>query len=248
MSKEVATRANTPTYLIEFVESGKPNDYTDLIVSKSPKFLPFISQHGKMALKGLIGLVFTEISNLLRFETNSAMIDAAADVIIQDFPDTKLDDLKMFKDDMIRGKVGGKLFGWDARTIVECWQDYYAKREDVFAAAREAKFAEEKRQYQESYIASSDKIKDLYAGLRQSASQQRLEQSYREKVRTMTLEEICTEAKLDYSAVMENIKEQARTDWADSGMELTFELYLDVLTHKILLEARKNVDALGRYV
>lgn len=238
--------SNFPAIVGQFQQIQKPDTYMDIVKCPSPKFAVFVKIHGRESLKALIALVINEVANLLRFETNPAMIEAAAEIIIKDWPDTKLSDLKMFKDDMIRGKIGGKLYGFDARTIVECWKDYYALREDVFAEDREARYNEEKKQFNEAFEKLSGSMPEKYKQAAKEGSDKRSLREYQANTSMRTLEGICEEYAVSYDVLLKNAKEECQERWNEaSGVD--FDWYLDFHLKSILAHVRKCYENLIAY-
>ena len=140
-----------PSPVAEFNAVQKPREYTDLIKCQSPKFPAFIRQYGRPALQDIFSLTVTQLSEGLGLPITGGQVDDAVDIIIDEYPDTKLSDLLLFKRQMLRGTLGGqvddKLWKWNTRSICQAWADYYAKREDVFCEHREQKHNEAKQEY-----------------------------------------------------------------------------------------------------
>lgn len=140
-----------PTPAAEFKAVARPKEYADLITCRSPKFPQFVNRYGRAALEELFGRVILEISEGLGLTISGTMASDAVGLIIDDFPDTKLSDMLMFKRDVLGGKVGGqvddKLWKWNTRAIVQAWGEYYARREETFCEHRENRIRQDKSEY-----------------------------------------------------------------------------------------------------
>lgn len=236
--------SNMPAIIKSFEVIQKPETYRDIVNCPSPKFKPFIAQYGVEPLKALICKVIMEAANMLRFDTSPDMISGAAELIITDFPDTKLSDLKMFKDDIIRGKVGGKLFGFDSRNIYECWKEYYALREDVFAEDREEKYQEQKKEYNEAWGRMA--MPEKYAILRKAGEDRTSLKAYQANTSNMSLERICEEYGVSFETVKKNAEKDCAEAWTeDSGVD--FEWYVEWHLKSVLMHVRKCYENLLQY-
>lgn len=236
--------SSVPAPVGEFQGVGKPITYQDVINCPSVKLRVFSAKHGEGALKAILAGVLTDISNLLSFEVKNEMIVAAAELIISDYPDTKLADFKLFQSDVLRGKVGGKLFRWDTRTILEAWAEYYALREAAFAQEREAKHQAEKKAYNDAYdrIPTNRDMKKEYEILKRQAETDAKKQRYR----LMSLKDICQAEGVDYETLVMACETDCRSIWTDDSV-ISFEDYLKLHLVRVANEVRRNPDILGEY-
>ncbi len=142
---DVAKQSQTPPQIVEFKAVAQPRTYRDVVACSSRKFPAFAKDHGEEALEAVVIMVLSRITEALAYDIRPVMIIESARAIIQDWPDTKLSALLMFKNEILSGRVGGKLFRWDARVIVECWREYYLNQENEFADFREKQWELQKK-------------------------------------------------------------------------------------------------------
>lgn len=241
MSQQVQIRKEwMPSAVAEFQAVVKPREYADLLQCKSPKFLPFMDRYGRVALEEIFARAIMELSEGLGQSVSGSMVGDAVDLIIDDYPDTKLSDILMFKRDVLSGKVGGQvgdnIWKWNTRAILQAWGEYYAKREDVFCEAREQRINEEKRAYQnglvEAYRNASPETKKMIqettAKLEKLAEDKRAKYEESKQIipTKLTLEEIAVSEGIDLNALAEAIqqKAEARQEKAPIALRLSVEM------------------------
>lgn len=243
-----------PTASEEFKAITKPREYTDLVSCQSPKFLPFINRYGRPALEELFGRVVMDIADGLGVSISGNMVADAVDLIVDDFPDTKLSDLLMFKRDVLGGKVGGqvddKLWKWNTRAIVQAWGEYYAKREDAFCDAREQRYAEEKRQYQDGFAKAfahatpeqQEKHREWLKKMEAAANSRRVKEEEAKAIipQKLTLEEIAAAEGIDMVKLAGAIKAKAERRRDEEGLTAPMMLLLQVEMASAQFEARQN--------
>lgn len=241
--------SSIPAPVSEFQEATNPITYQDVINCPSAKLRAFSAKYGEGALKAVLSGVLTDISNLMSFEVKHEMIVAAAELIISDYPDTKLSDFKMFQSDVLRGKVGGKLFRWDTRTILEAWAEYYALREESFAAAREAHYQAEKQAFNEAYenlaIGAEKKVRDMKKEYDILKEQGELEAKIR-TYKMLSLKQICELEGVDYETLLEVCEADCRKIWDESAV-IGFDDYFKLHLVRVTNEVRRNPKALEQY-
>ena len=250
MTKEIQNAQNSslPAFLSEFQAVSSPTTYQDVINCPSAKLRPFEAKYGKQALSAVISSELMRICKLMSFETSDEMVVAATDLIILDYPDTKLADFKMFANDVLRCKVGGKLFRWDTRTILEAWAEYYRLREEEFAAAREAFYQAEKKAYNDAYdrgLAKDNKERDMkreYDILKRQGEMEAKIRTYK----LMPLKQICELEGVDYETLLLTCEADCRKVWTEDAV-ISFDDYLKLHLVRVTNEVRRNPLVLDRY-
>lgn len=251
-----------PTALDEFKAITKPREYTDLIKCQSPKFLPFINRYGRPALEELFGRVVMDVAEGLGVTISGNMVADAVDLIVDEFPDTKLSDLLMFKRDLLGGKVGGqvddKLWKWNTRAIVQAWGEYYAKREDAFCDYREQRHNEAKQEYAGGFakaLANAspeqlEKHREYVAKLEKSAEVKRVVQEKAKEIipAKLTLEQIAAHEGIDILKLSEAIKAKAEKRRVEEGLTIPMMLILQAEMASTLYEARQDVKYLHELI
>lgn len=245
MSNEIANTQNSsfPASVAEFQAIPSPITYLDVVNCTSAKLKPFEAKYGKPALRVVISSEILRVCKLMSFETSSEMVMAATDLIIEDYPDTKMSDFKLFGSDVLRGKVGGKLFRWDTRTILEAWAEYYARREEEFAAARESFYQAEKKAYMDAY--EKNPVRDMkkeYDILKKEGEND----AKKMKFKTMSLVEICKHEGVDYETLLLTCEADCRKVWADDTV-ISFDDYLKLHLVRVRNEVCRNPAALANY-
>lgn len=246
MSKEIQSTQNSslPAFLSEFQAVSSPSTYQDVINCSSAKLRPFEAKYGKQALSAVISSELMRICKLMSFETSDEMVVAATDLIVLDYPDTKLADFKMFANDVLRGKVGGKLFRWDTRTILEAWAEYYRLREEEFAAAREAHYQAEKKAYNDAYdkLPDTRDMKKEYEVLKRQGEMEAKIRTYK----LMPLKQICELEGVDYETLLLTCEQDCRLVWTEDAV-ISFEDYLKLHLVRVTNEVRRNPLVLDKY-
>jgi hypothetical protein len=250
MTKEIQNTQNSslPAFLSEFQAVSSPTTYQDVINCPSAKLRPFEAKYGKQALSAVISSELMRICKLMSFETSDEMVVAATDLIILDYPDTKLADFKMFANDVLRGKVGGKLFRWDTRTIMEAWTEYYRLREEEFAAAREAFYQVEKKAYNDAYdraYAEGEKERDMKKEYEILKKQGEMEAKIR-TYKLLPLKQICELEGADYETLVMACEVDCRNVWTDDSV-ISFDDYLKLHLVRVANEVRRNPKILEQY-
>lgn len=260
MKQVQKTKEWLPTAELEFKAVVKPKEYTDLIDCQSPKFLPFIDRYGLESLETIISITLTSLSEGLGFTVSGEMLCDSAELIIQEYPDTKLSDLLLFKSQMLIGRIGGqvedKLWRWNTRSILQAWGEYYANREDIFCDYREQKNVEAKAEYNSGFARSfanatpeqQDKHKEYLQKLEQSHKEKReqVERMKEQLPQKMTLEEIAEFEGIDLGELAAVITKKAETRRGNNGEPLT--LFASAEMASLLFEARQNPKYLHEYI
>jgi hypothetical protein len=251
-----------PTPLAEFQAIVKPREYTDLLTCQSPKFLPFINRYGRPALEEIFGRVILDLSEGLGISISGTMASDAVELIIDDFPDTKLSDLLMFKRDVLGGKVGGqvddKLWKWNTRAIIQAWSEYYARREDVFCEAREQRYNEEKRAYADGFAKSfanatpeqQQKHRDWVAKMEAVTNAKRVKEEEAKAVipQKLSLEQIADTEGIDMERLAAAIRSRAEQRQKDENLTIPMMIILQGEMAKVLFAARQNPKYLHELV
>ena len=246
MTKEIQKSQNSsvPAFLREFEHTPVPTTYKDLVSCTGMKLKPFEAKYGKNALSAVISSELMRICKLMSFETTSEMVVAATDLIISDYPDTKLSDFKMFANDVLRGKVGGKLFRWDTRVILEAWAQYYSFREEVFAEAREERYKAEKKAYNDAYDKAPD-VRDMKKEYEALKRQGELEAKIR-TYKLMSIKMICELEGADYETLLLTCEADCRKVWTEDAV-ISFDDYFKLHMIRVANEIRRNPLALEQY-
>lgn len=232
--------------LIEFQKTETPSTLPELIASSSMKLRRYEREFGRTSLISGVSLILTDISQHLRFDVSLDMVKVAAELIIEDFPDTKIDDFHLFRKKVLSGATGGKLFGWDTRTICETWREYYAWREDAFAEAREDKWRQEKKAEMEGSALTSEQMAKVYAKMSKDGQDKLQNDKLRAKYRDLTLKQICFEESIDYDQLEKEqilICQERMKDFPD----IDFDLYLANHMRSIMMEVKKYPERLYNY-
>ena len=98
--KELIVNNTALTYVDEFKAVSRPTTYTDIVSCPSAKLRPFVAKYGQDALEQIISSVITGIAEGLGLQVNGDQILDASALIIQEYPDTKLSDFKLFKNQL----------------------------------------------------------------------------------------------------------------------------------------------------
>lgn len=230
------------------IKECRPVSFQDAIMSPTPKLEKISEAYGHDYAAGLVAATLTELTIVLSFDVSAPMIEAAADSIAQRWPDVRISDLKLFKTKVMSGEIGGQLYRLDARTFCLMFDEYYQKRFDVMDGLLDRKNTASLRVEGDGVLPVEQVVK-AYDTLKAKAEKERADKKHRDKVKNMTLEEICLESKLPYQSIKDGIREQAETDFAEAGdIELVFETYLDILERKVLDEARKDRSVLNQFL
>lgn len=251
-----------PTPIAEFQAVSKPKEYTDIIQCQSPKFLPFINQYGRQALQDVFTMTVVQLSDGLGLPIMGGQIDDAVDIIIDDFPDTKLSDLLLFKRQMLRGGIGGqvddKLWKWNTRSICQAWSDYYAKREDVFCDYREQKHLEAKQGYNTGFAKSLanatpeqlEKHREYVAKLEAATKAKHIKDEEAKAIipAKLTLEQIAAHEGIDILKLSEAIKAKAERRRVEENLTIPMMLILQAEMASTLYEARQDVSYLHKLI
>lgn len=256
MSELINTQNNPVALAVsEFKAIAKPTAYTDLVNCSSAKLRPFAAKYGNSALEAVISSVLVGLSGSLGKPLNGEHIAEVAEYIIDDYPDTKLSDFHLFKKQMLRGEIGGQvgdqLWQLNTRTLIQAWREYYAKREDVFADAREQRHNEEKKAYQDGFIDayrnSPQHIKDQMNRTVQMLEEKK--RSWSEENETikskMTLDEIAESEGIDIQVLAEAIRRNALKN-IDSGIPEAALLAAEL--GQITYKARQDAKVLHEYI
>jgi hypothetical protein len=238
---------NLPAFVQEFTDLPKPSDYRELVVMPCPKFRQFAAKHGEASTITLITMILTEVAGLMRFTVTGDMITAAAEIIYQEWPDTKMSDLHLFKRKVLSGAIGGKLFGNDTRTMCELWREYYSTREDVFADDREAKYIEEKKSYQEGWDKLMGSMPEKYKALRKIEEDKRSLKVYQANASKLTLEGLCREYGVSYDRLVQNARADCLEQIKAQNSEVDLEWYLGFHLKSVLQHVRKSYENLMAY-
>lgn len=259
MSKELQNgqHSNLPDYVREFQEVMRPNTYTDLITCKSAKLRPFAAKYGNKALEDILMGVLSGLSEGLGLSVSAVMLSDAATLIIQEYPDTKLSDFLLFKNEMLLGRIGGQigdqLWKWNTRTITLAWAEYYEKREDAFSEHREHQNDEYKHQYKtglarafanaspesrELIKSTADKLDRLVKSKRISADRDRPV-----PIEKMELHEVCAEKGIPYDRIFNIVAEKCRQEF-NEDIGISFETFLALRLKAVLFSVRKDENYL----
>ena len=258
MSQEVQiVKQWMPTAREEFMAIAKPREYSDLITCQSPKFLPFMDRYGRPALEELFGRVILDVADGLGVTISGNMVADAVDLIVDEFPDTKLSDILLFKRDVLKGSVGGqvddKLWKWNTRAIVQAWSEYYARREDAFAEHREARYNEDKKAYADGFAkAYRNASPDIQKQIQESTARFEAQQSAKRKTwedkpfdSKRSLEEIAQDHGIDLTVLAETIRRKALEN-VDTGIP---EVALIAAEYgRVQFLARKDDSILKDYI
>ena len=258
MSQEVQiVKQWMPTAREEFMAIAKPREYSDLITCQSPKFLPFMDRYGRPALEELFGRVILDVADGLGVTISGNMVADAVDLIVDEFPDTKLSDILLFKRDVLKGSVGGqvddKLWKWNTRAIVQAWGEYYARREDAFAEHREARYTEDKKAYADGFAkAYRNASPDIQKQIQESTARFEAQQAAKRKTwedkpfdSKRSLEEIAQDHGIDLTVLAETIRRKA-LDNVDAGIP---EVALIAAEYgRVQFLARKDDSILKDYI
>ena len=246
MTKEIQNTQNSsvPAFVREFEAIPMPTTYKDLVSCSGMKLRLFEAKYGISALKAILSSELIRICKLMSFETSNEMVIAATDLIIQDYPDTKLSDFKMFGADVLRGKVGGKLFRWDTRVILEAWAQYYALREEAFAEDREERHKAEKKAYNDAYDKAQEHrdMKKEYETLKKQGEAEAKIRAYK----FLPLEKICELEGVDYETLLLTCESDCRNVWTEDSV-ISFENYFRLHMVRVANEIRRNPSALDKY-
>lgn len=248
--KEIAQNSNVPAFVAEFRSIAKPNTYTDLIGCTSAKLRPFAAKYGNDALETIVSGVLSSISSGLGLPVNAEQVLDASTMIIQEYPDTKLSDFILFKNEVLMGRVGGQvdnqLWKWTTRTMFQAWAEYYAKREDAFCDYREQKIQEDKLAYQNGFVESyrnaspetKKMIQDTTAKLEALAEARRAKYEEEKQIipSKLTLEEIARSEGVDFSELAEAI--QKRAELRDPSVLISVRLAAEMAS--VTFYARQN--------
>lgn len=251
-----------PTPIAEFQAVSKPKEYTDLIECRSPKFMPFINRYGRQALQDIFSMTLVQLSDGLGLPVQGGQIDDAVDLIIDDYPDTKLSDLILFKREMLKGKLGGqvddKLWKWNTRSICQAWGEYYAKREDAFCEVRERKYSQEKNEFNTGLARSfanaspeqKEKHREFVAKMEQLAESKRVKYEDEKAVirQKLTIEEIAESEGVDFEELAGAIRSKAERRQAEENLSVPIMLLLQAEMASTLFEARKDPKYLHRLI
>ncbi len=251
-----------PTAAAEFKAVIKPREYTDLISCQSPKFMPFIKMYGRPALEELFGRVVMDIAEGLGVSISGNMVADAIELIVDDFPDTKLSDILMFKRDVLGGKVGGqvddKLWKWNTRAIIQAWGEYYARREDVFCDERERRYQEDKQSYNTGFAKSfanatpeqQERHREYVAKLEATQAKRNAETEKAKEIipAKLNLEQIAESEGVDMVSLAGAIRKRAEKRQAEENLTIPMMLILQAEMASALYEARQDPKYLHKLI
>jgi hypothetical protein len=100
---------NLPAHIAEFAAIVRPGSYSDIVACTSSKILPFAAKYGSDALQAIIMGVLGKLSESLGKPISGDQVAESAGLIISRYPDTKLSDFILFKDQMLTGEIGGQV-------------------------------------------------------------------------------------------------------------------------------------------
>lgn len=252
--KELTGGQNLPAHIAEFAAIVRPGSYSDIVACKSAKILPFAAKYGQAALHAIVIGVLGKLSESLGKPISGDQVAESAELIISRYPDTKLSDFILFKDQMLTGEIGGQvgdqLWQLNTRTILVAWGEYYERREDVFCEAREQKYAEDKRAYQDGLARAfanaspetqqrhREAVKKMEAGI--EARRVKEEEAKAIIPQKLTLEEIAAAEGIDMVKLAGAIKAKAERRRDEEGLTAPMMLLLQVEMASAQFEARQN--------
>ncbi len=249
---------NLPAHIVEFAAIVRPGSYTDIVACNSSKILPFAARHGQAALQAIIMGVLSKLSESLGKAISGDQVAESAELIIRRYPDTKLSDFILFKDQMLTGEIGGQvgdqLWQLNTRTIMVAWGEYYEKREDAFCDYREQKHNEAKQEFStglaRAYANASPESKALIQGtianMERVANAKRIKAEEAKAVipQKLSLEEIAKLEGVDMVALAEAIKAKAERRRDEEKLTVPMMLLLQSEMASALYEARQD----GKYL
>jgi len=249
-----------PAFIVEFQAITKPTTYTDIVSCTSAKLRPFTAKYGLPAMKELISFVLLKLASSLGKPIDGEHLEEVAEYIIEDFPDTKLSDFHMFRKEMLRGSIGGQvgdqLWHLNTRTLNQAWAEYYARREDVFCEAREQRYQEEKRQYNDGFARSfanaspetQQKHREWVAKMAEKIAIRDEEKAQKSIPQKLTLEQIAESEGIDTVKLAEAIQTAATTRQIEENLKIPMMLILQAEMASVLFNARQDGKFLHGYI
>lgn len=263
MNQLQISESSLPAFVAEFRAIDQPTNYRDVVLCPSAKLRPFAAKYGDDAVKDICMGVLAELSEGLGLPVTPVMLSDSAALIIQEWPDTKLSDFLLFKNEVLLGAIGGQikdqLWKWNTRTIIQTWREYYEVREDVFCEERERKNDEYKKQYEvgiaKSYANASEEtkqmIRDTTNNIEKFIQQKRikLEEERPTFTANKSLNEIAEEQGIDVDVLANKIKEFARIRFESNGKDKdTMELYIGYELSQVTYAAKNDSKFLIKYI
>lgn len=200
-----------------------PAGRNELIAADSRQFIYVQKVYGPKAIVGIISTALSKTCLYLNMEVREEMVIKAAEIIVEDYPDSKIADLKMFEGWVMRSPR--KMFRLDTRELVLMYRDYYAWREEAFAEHRESRHKERKKELENGDIPTDEKMAEIYRNMKYQAKEKMAKEQRDQEIKFKTAEEICAIAGVSYEEVYELHKRQWHETWAKSGIrdEMSFE-------------------------
>lgn len=230
--------------------------YTDLIQLPSLRLERIQAAYGNDSAVDLVVMLLSEICSVMAFKTTPEMILTAAEMIVSDYPDTKVAAFHLFKKDVMYGNIGapmGKTFRMDAKVLLEMWADFYVKMSNAIAEFIEArhKDIQEVPINKDKVIPMPEYVKDTYKRIEQekAAKAKELDENRPKPAIKKTLDEIAASMKIDPLVLAEAIKKDAETTFSKGEVKgLTFQAFLGIKLGQVTFEARKDPKFLKEYI
>lgn len=231
--------------------------YTDLVKLPSLRLERIQQAFGEDSAVGMVTMLLSDLCSVMAFKTTPEMILTAAEMIVSDYPDTKVAAFHLFKKDVMYGNIGapmGKTFRMDAKVLLEMWADFYKKMSTAIAEFIEAKHKDipEVTINKDKVIPMPEYVKATYQKIEQekAAKAKELDENRPKPMVKKTLDEIAASMKIDPLVLAEAIRKDAEMTFNKPGevSGLTFQAFLGIKLGQVTFEARKDPKFLKEYI
>jgi hypothetical protein len=247
--KELQLHTSNLPDLITHYKDIRPVSFEQGIKAPSPKLEKVAAVLGEQAASGIVSACLTEITMNLAFDVSEGMIRAAADAISSRWNDIKVAELKLFKEMVLSGAIGGKLYRLDTRVFCELFEEFYLRRLDAFETLVDRKYTDEGLKPLQELLNDKKKdmtAKDLYGPLKEAATKEKELELWRLKSKNMDLEMMCKNLHVPYSSVLDLCDKDCREIWDESSV-VPYDAFFKNHLQRLQIEAKKDPAVLMAY-
>lgn len=267
MSNELLSQSNLPAHIAEFRSYPRPKTFEDILVSRCPKIPAFARKHGIDKVEDIVFITLSSISEGLAFPINSTMLMEATQTIVEDWPDTRMDDFLLFKKEFLAGRIGGNtkhdLYRWDTRTIIMAWDEYYQKMMNMVCDKREEQIKTDHIQYEDGYgksyaklsQESKDKIHKSMTALSEKMSVRNIleNEKINERIelarnKTKSIEDIAFEEGIEMEIISECIIKAATKQKIESKSDAPIGVFIAKVMAEVTYNAKQDPESLRKFI